>query len=86
MPPGPQDKPPPSRHLPPPSHPVRPVRANLTEQGTAASQCEQHGYGRDRGEPEACNRASEQAWPNPFPGAASPPGATPRHVNYRSSV
>jgi len=47
----------------------------LTEQG-AVTQCEQHGYRRDRAEPDACNRASEEVWRNPFPGATPPPGAT----------
>ena len=40
----------------------------LTEQG-AVTECEHHGYRRDRADPDACNRASEEAWRNPFPGA-----------------
>ena len=47
----------------------------LTEQG-AVTECEHHGYRRDRADPDACNRASEEAWRNPFPGATPPPGAT----------
>jgi hypothetical protein len=30
----------------------------------------------DRADPDACNRSSEEAWRNPFPGATPPPGAT----------
>ncbi len=47
----------------------------LIEQG-AVTECEHHGYRRDRADPDACNRASEEAWWNPFPGATPPPGAT----------
>ena len=65
----------PPRHPPRRSHPARRVLSTLTEQG-AVTQCEQHGYRRDRAEPDACNRASEEAWRNPFPGATPPPGAT----------
>jgi hypothetical protein len=63
-------RPPPCR-----SHPARRALGTLTGQG-AATECEHHGYRRDRADPDACNRASEEAWRNPFPGATSPPGAT----------
>jgi TRAP-type uncharacterized transport system substrate-binding protein len=63
----------PPRHPPRRSHPARPALGTLTEQG-AATECEHHGYRRDRVDPDACNRASEEAWWNPFPGAAPPPG------------
>jgi TRAP transporter TAXI family solute receptor len=65
----------PPRHPPRRSHPARPAVGTLTEQG-AVTQCEHHGYRRDRADPDACNRASEEAWRNPFPGATPPPGAT----------
>src|SRR6266581_1188657 len=58
----------PPRHPPRRSHPARRALSTLTEQG-AVTQCEQHGYRRDRAEPDACNRASEEVWRNPFPGA-----------------
>src|SRR5712672_746224 len=57
----------PPRHPPRRSHPARPALGTLTEHG-AVTQCEQHGYRRDRAEPDACNRASEYSWRNPFPG------------------
>jgi TRAP transporter TAXI family solute receptor len=63
----------PPRHPPRRSHPARPALGTLTEQG-AATECEHHGYRRDRADPDACNRASEEAWRNPFPGATPPPG------------
>ena len=65
----------PPRHPPRRSHPARPAVGTLTEQG-AVTQCEHHGYRRDRADPDASNRASEEAWRNPFPGATPPPGAT----------
>ena len=65
----------PPRHPPRRSHPARPALGTLTEQG-AVTECEHHGYRRDRADPDACNRASEEAWRNPFPGATPPPGAT----------
>jgi TRAP transporter TAXI family solute receptor len=65
----------PPRHPPRRSHPARPAVGTLTEQG-AVTECEHHGYRRDRADPDACNRASEEAWRNPFPGATPPPGAT----------
>jgi TRAP transporter TAXI family solute receptor len=64
----------PPRH-PPRSHPARRALGSLTEQG-AVTECEHHGYRRDRADPDACNRASEEAWRNPFPGATPPPGVT----------
>ena len=65
----------PSRHPARRSHPARRALGTLTEQG-AVTECEHHGYRRDRADPDACNRASEEAWRNPFPGATPPPGAT----------
>ena len=59
----------PPRHPPRRSHPARQAPlGTLTEQG-AVTECEHHGYRRDRAAPDACNRASEEAWWNPFPGA-----------------
>jgi len=58
----------PPRHPPRRSHPARPALSTLTEQG-AVTECEHHGDRRDRADPNACNRASEEAWRNPFPGA-----------------
>ena len=40
----------------------------LIEQG-AVMECEHHGHRRDRADPDAWNRAREEAWRNPFPGA-----------------
>jgi TRAP transporter TAXI family solute receptor len=62
----------PPRHAPRRSHPARPARGSLIEQG-AVSKCQ--AYDRDR-TPDACNRASEGAWWNPFPGTTPSPGAT----------
>jgi Resolvase, N terminal domain len=55
----------------PPAPPIAPCKAvsTLTEQG-AVTECEHRGYRRDLADPDACNRASEEAWRNPFPGAA----------------
>jgi len=64
----------PPRHPPRRSHPARPALSTLTEQG-AVTECE-HGYRRDRADPDACNRPSEEAWRNPFPGTTPPSGAT----------
>jgi hypothetical protein len=60
----------PRRH----SQPARRTIGTLAEQG-AVTECEHHGYRRDRADPDACNRASEEAWWNPF-GASPTPGAT----------
>ena len=35
----------------------------------AVTECEHHGHRRDRADPDAWNRAREEAWRNPFPGA-----------------
>ena len=35
----------------------------------AVAECEYHGHRRDRSDPDAWNRAREEAWRNPFPGA-----------------
>ena len=56
------------RHSPRRSHPVRRARVILTEQG-AVSECEQP----RPADPDTCNRVSEKAWRNPFPGATAPP-------------
>ena len=39
----------------------------LIEQG-AVVECEHHGHRCDRADPDAWNRAREEAWRNPFPG------------------
>jgi hypothetical protein len=44
----------------------------LTEQG-AVTECEHHGYRRDRADPDACNRASEEAWRTRSPAPLRPP-------------
>ena len=64
----------PLRHPPHRSQPAMRARGTWTEK-SAVTDCEHHGYRRDRADLEACNRASEEAW-RPFPGATSPPGAT----------
>jgi len=33
------------------------------------TECEHHGHRRSRSDPDAWNRAREEAWRNPFPGA-----------------
>ena len=65
----------PRRHPPRRAHPARRAPGALTEQ-RAVTECEQHGYRRDRADPDACKRASEEAWRNPFSGATPPLGAT----------
>ena len=40
----------------------------LIEQGVV-TECEQHGHYLDRADPDAWNRAREEAWRNPFPNA-----------------
>jgi hypothetical protein len=59
-----------------PTPPTRP--AYLTLQGWALgtlieshaiSECADHGHRRDLSDPDAWNRAREEAWRNPFPGA-----------------
>ena len=35
----------------------------------AVTECEHHGHRHDRSDPDAWNRAREEAWRNPFPGA-----------------
>ena len=42
----------------------------LIEQGVVA-ECEEHGHRRDRSDPEAWNRAREEARQNPFPGTSA---------------
>jgi hypothetical protein len=34
----------------------------------SVTECEHHGHRRDRSDPDAWNRAREEAWRNPFPG------------------
>jgi hypothetical protein len=63
-----------AHHPPRRSHSAGRARGTVTEQG-AVTACEHHGYRRDR-DPDACNRANEEAWRNPFSGATPPPGAT----------
>jgi hypothetical protein len=41
----------------------------LIEQG-AVRECEDHGHMRDRSDPDAWNRAREEARQNPFPGSS----------------
>jgi len=65
----------PPRHPPRRSPPARRALSSLTEQG-AVTECEHQGYRRDRADLEACNRASEEAWRKPFPGAIPPPAAS----------
>ena len=40
----------------------------LIDQG-AVVECDYHGHRIDRADPDAWNRAREEAWRNPFPGA-----------------
>ena len=35
----------------------------------AVTECDHHGHRRDRSDPDAWNRAREEAWRKPFPGA-----------------
>jgi hypothetical protein len=65
----------PPRHPPRRSHLARRALGRLIEQG-AVTGCEHQGHHRDRADPDGCNRASEEAWGNPFPSATPPPGAT----------
>jgi len=62
----------PQRKLP--VHPARPAYRTL--QGwalgaliAAVLECEHYGHRCDRADPDAWNRAREEAWRNPFPGA-----------------
>ena len=61
----------PPRHPPRRSHPSRRALGTLTGQG-AVTECDR----RDRTDPDACNRANQGAWQNPFFGATPPSGAT----------
>jgi hypothetical protein len=56
------------------SHLARRALGRLIAQG-AVTGCEHQGHHRDRADPDGCNRASEEAWGNPFPSATPPPGA-----------
>jgi TRAP transporter TAXI family solute receptor len=62
----------------PPRHPPRRsylARRALGKQGTVA-ECEHFGFRRDPADPDACNRANEEAWWNPFPSVTPFSGAT----------
>jgi TRAP transporter TAXI family solute receptor len=59
------------RHPPRRSHASRRALGTLTGQG-AVTECDR----RDRTDPDACNRANQGAWQNPFFGATPPSGAT----------
>ena len=48
----------------------------LTEQG-AVTECEHHGYRRDRADPDACNQASEEAWRTRSPAPLHSPEYAP---------
>jgi hypothetical protein len=37
----------------------------------AVTECDHHGHRRDRSDPDAWNRAREEAWRDPFPGTTS---------------
>ena len=45
-------------------------RLGSIQQG-AVTECEQHGHYIDRADPDGWNRAREDAWRNPFPGATA---------------
>ena len=66
--------PPTQRKLPPQS--ARPAYRTLqgwalgdADRAAGVTECEHHGHRRDRADPDAWNRAREEAWRNPFPGA-----------------
>ena len=65
----------PPRDPPRRSHLARRALGRLIAQG-AVTGCEHQGHHPDRADPDGCNRASEEAWGNPFPSATLPPGAT----------
>ena len=46
----------------------------LIEHG-AVVECDDHGYRLDRADPDAWNRAREEAWRNPFPGVTRRPAS-----------
>jgi hypothetical protein len=58
--------------VPPTSHPYRTVQGwalgTLIDQG-AVTECDHHGHRKDRSDPDAWERAREEAWRHPFPGA-----------------
>ncbi len=62
----------PPRDPPRRSHLARRALGRLIEQG-AVTGCEHQGHHRDRADPDGCNRASEEAWGNPFPAPLRPP-------------
>jgi hypothetical protein len=41
----------------------------LSSSNTRWTECEHHGHRRDQADPDTWNRAREEAWRNPFPGA-----------------
>jgi hypothetical protein len=65
-----------ARKISPPSSASRPAYrtlhgwalATLIDQG-AVTECDHHGHRRDRGDPDAWNRARTAAWNTPFPGS-----------------
>ena len=61
----------PPRDPPRRSHLARRALGRLIEQG-AVTGCEHQGHHRDRADPDGCNRASEEAWGNPFPTPPAP--------------
>ena len=63
----------PPRHSPRRSHPARRAHWYLDR---ARRGDRMRAPWLPRADPDACNRASEEAWRNPFPGATPPPGAT----------
>ena len=56
----------------PTRHPYRTVQGwalgTLIDQG-AVTECDHHGHRKDRSDPDAWERAREEAWRHPFPGA-----------------
>jgi hypothetical protein len=59
-------------HSPSARPPYRTVQGwalgTLIDQG-AVSECDHHGHRKDRSDPDARNRAREEVWRHPFPGA-----------------
>jgi TRAP transporter TAXI family solute receptor len=64
----------PPRHPPHRPHPARRALGSLIEQG-AVTECEHQSRRLDRADPGVCNRASEEGWRDPLPGAPPSPGA-----------
>ena len=66
------------------SHPARRAPLGTSTEKGAMTKCEHRGYRDDRAAPDACNRASEEAWWKPFPGATPAPSATQGISSARS--